>query len=280
MTYKTSNQHEFTMSDPDFERISELAYLYTGIVFVNQKKETINSRLFRRLRELGLQSIADYFPLIDNESKPEVGPFIDAISTNLNPFFKEPHHFDYLASNLCSEWQNTNATTKKIRIWSAGCSTGEEPYSIAMTLQESLDLNNWDCDILATDLDCGLVDKGRQGIYDLGSIGSLALERKKQWFLSDETSPDVVKVKPELQEMVEFKCLNLLDLWPAVEPFDLIFCRNVALYFNEPSQAILFDRFADVLKNGGYLVLGHSEKLDSNCQRFKLVGKTIYQKIN
>lgn len=280
MSFETSNYHEFTMSDSDFERVSELAYLYTGIVFINQKKEMINNRLFRRLRELGLQSIAGYFPLIDNENKPEVSHFINAISTNLSPFFREPHHFDYLANSLCSEWQNTNATSKKIRIWSAGCSTGEEPYSIAMTLKESLDLDSWDCDILATDLDSGLVNKGRQGVYDLGSVGSLALERKEQWFLSDETNPDIVKVKPELKEMVEFKCLNLLDLWPVVEPFDLIFCRNVALYFNEPSQAILFDRFADALKEDGYLVLGHSEKIDSSCQRFKLVGKTIYQKIN
>lgn len=280
MTYETSDHHEFTISDLDFERVSELAYLYTGIVFITQKKEMIKSRLFRRLRELDLQSIVDYFPLIDNESKPEVGHFIDAISTNLNPFFREPHHFDFLANSLCTEWQTINETSKTIRIWSAGCSTGEEPYSIAMTLKESLDLNNWDCEILATDLDSGVVDKGRKGVYDLGSVGPLALERKEQLFISDESNPGIVKVRPELQEMLEFKCLNLLDLWPDLEPFDLIFCRNVALYFNEPSQAILFDRFADVLKDGGYLVIGHSEQLDAGCQRFKLVGKTIYQKIN
>ncbi len=280
MALETSTQIELTMSDSDFERVSELAYLYTGIVFVKQKKDMVYRRLSGRLRELELQGMAAYFPLIDNENKPEVSNFINAISTNLSSFFSELHHFEFLAKKLCAQWKSENSQTKKIRIWSAGCSTGEEPYSIAMTLKENINLKGWNCEILATDLDSELIVKGRHGVYALDSIGPHGLERKEQWFLTDGNNPGVVKVKPELQEMIEFKCLNLLDVWPSNDPLDLIFCRNVALYFNKPGQKILFDRFADALKVGGYLVIGHSEKLDSTCQRFRLVGKTIYQKIN
>tara|TARA_R110002167_G_scaffold16468_2_gene64350 strand:- start:518 stop:1354 length:837 start_codon:yes stop_codon:yes gene_type:complete len=277
MALDASKQTELLMSDSDFERVSELAYLYTGIVFVTQKKDMVYRRLSRRLRELDLQTMEAYFPLIDNETKPEVSLFINAISTNLSEFFREPHHFDYLEQTICAQWKVANSASKKIRVWSAGCSTGEEPYSISMILKENF--NNWSCDILATDLDSKLIVKGRHAVYDLESLGPLGLERKKQWFLGDKRNPGVVQVRPELQEMIEFKCLNLLDDWPVQENFDLIFCRNVALYFNESSQKMLFDRFANSLNEEGYLVLGRSERLDGVCQRFKPVGKTIYQKI-
>jgi chemotaxis protein methyltransferase CheR len=267
------------MSDSDFDRVSELAYAYTGIVLGPQKKDMVYGRLARRLRELNLQRVVDYLPLIETEDKPEVSKFINAITTNLTSFFREQHHFDFLAKTVCPEWQKTNAASKKIRIWSAGCSTGEEPYSIAMTLRENFSLNGWDCKILATDLDSKVIEKGQQGIYGVDRIESLPIERKKQWFLHDRNHPDVVKVKPALQELIRFKRLNLLENWPMKGEFDLIFCRNVVIYFNESTQAVLFDRYADMLKEGGYLIIGHSESLNRVCQRFKPIGKTIYQKI-
>lgn len=278
MSAISSQQREFIMSDSDFEKISEFAYLYTGIVLGPQKKDMVYGRLARRLRELGLQRVDRYLDLIDTESKPEVSKFINAITTNLTSFFREPHHFDFLASTACPEWQKTNASSKKIRIWSAGCSTGEEPYSIAMTLRENMNLSNWDCKILATDLDSKVIEKGQQGIYGSDRIETLPPERKKQWFLQDRNHPDVVKVKPSLQELISFKRLNLLEPWPMKGKFDLIFCRNVVIYFNEQTQAVLFDRYADILKDGGYLIIGHSESLNRVCQRFQPIGKTIYRK--
>ena len=279
MNEAASAQREFIMSDRDFEKISELAYLYTGIVLGPQKKDMVYGRLARRLRDLGLKQVEHYITLIDAETKPEVSKFINAITTNLTSFFREAHHFDFLAGTACPEWQKTNAQSRKIRIWSAGCSTGEEPYSIAMTLRENMNLSNWDCKILATDLDSKVIEKGQQGIYGVDRIESLSLERKKQWFLQDKNHPDVVKVKPALQELISFKRLNLLEAWPMKGKFDLIFCRNVVIYFNEATQAVLFDRYADMLKDGGYLIIGHSESLNRVCQRFQSIGKTIYQKI-
>lgn len=279
MTVEATNQREFIMSDSDFDRVSELAYDYTGIVLGPQKKDMVYGRLARRLRELSLQRVVDYLPLIETEDKPEVSKFINAITTNLTSFFREQHHFDFLAKTVCPEWQKTNAASKKIRIWSAGCSTGEEPYSISMTLRENFNLSGWDCKILATDLDSKVIEKGQQGIYGVDRIESLPVERKKQWFLHDRNHPDVVKVKPALQELIRFKRLNLLEDWPMKGGFDLIFCRNVVIYFNESTQAVLFDRYADMLKEGGYLIIGHSESLNRVCQRFKPIGKTIYQKI-
>ena len=276
MNEAASAQREFIMSDRDFEKISELAYLYTGIVLGPQKKDMVYGRLARRLRDLGLKQVEHYITLIDAETKPEVSKFINAITTNLTSFFREAHHFDFLAGTACPEWQKTNAQSRKIRIWSAGCSTGEEPYSIAMTLRENMNLSNWDCKILATDLDSKVIEKGQQGIYGVDRIESLSLERKKQWFLQDKNHPDVVKVKPALQELISFKRLKA---WPMKGKFDLIFCRNVVIYFNEATQAVLFDRYADMLKDGGYLIIGHSESLNRVCQRFQSIGKTIYQKI-
>tara|TARA_R110002072_G_scaffold154_1_gene1001 strand:+ start:58659 stop:59501 length:843 start_codon:yes stop_codon:yes gene_type:complete len=279
MTVDLTNQREFLMSDADFEKISELAYSYTGIVLGPQKRDMVYGRLARRLRDLKIQSVVDYIPLIQAHEQPEVSKFINAITTNLTSFFRERHHFDFLAKTVCPEWMQTNSENKKIRVWSAGCSTGEEPYSIAMTLRENLNLSAWDCKILATDLDSKVIEKGQQGIYGIDRIETLPIEQKKQWFLHDRNHPDVVKVKPDLQSLIRFKRLNLLENWPMKGKFDLIFCRNVVIYFNEATQSVLFDRYADMLKDGGYLIIGHSESLNRVCQRFKPIGKTIYQKM-
>lgn len=273
-------QREFFMSDSDFKTISELAYKYTGIVLGPQKRDMVYGRLARRLRDVGLACVGDYIPLIENDTNGELSKFINAITTNLTSYFREMHHFDFLSEKLIPELIKTNSASRKIRGWSAGCSTGEEPYSIAITFKESMDLNGWDCKILATDLDSTVLDKGLQGVYGLERIESLKPEIKKKWFLKDQNHPDIVKVKPELQQLIRFKRLNLLENWPMKGPFDFIFCRNVVIYFNAETQAILFDKYANMLKDGGYLIIGHSESLSRNCNRFSSIGKTIYQKIS
>ena len=265
-----NRQREFLMTDLDFENVSQLAYLYTGIVLGVQKKEMLYGRLARRLRELHLSSVSDYLPLIDAEEKPEVSKFINAITTNLTYF---------LANSICSEWCQKKKDIKKIRVWSSGCSTGEEAFSIAMTLKENLDINGWDCKILATDLDSKVINQAQQGLYSLDRIENLSIDQKKQWFQYDRNQTNQVKVKQELQELVKFKRLNLLDAWPMKGKFDLIFCRNIVIYFNELTQATLIDQYANILNDGGYLIIGHSESLNGVSQRFKPIGKTIYQKI-
>jgi chemotaxis protein methyltransferase CheR len=270
---------EFIMSDADFKEISDLAYKYTGIVLGEHKKDMVYGRLARRLRDVRLNAVADYLPMIRNESSDEVSRFINAITTNLTSFFRENHHFEFLTNTLCPELLKSNAASRRIRVWSAGCSSGEEPYSIAMTLRDNMDLAGWDCKILATDLDSKVLEKGSQGVYGLERIESLPESIKRKWFMFDKNHPDIVKVKSDLQTLIRFKRLNLLEKWPMKGPFDVIFCRNVVIYFNEETQAVLFDKYADMLKTGGYLIIGHSESLNRVCTRFKPIGKTIYQKI-
>ena len=271
---------EFDMSEADFKEISDLAYKYTGIVLGPHKKDMVYGRLARRLRDVRLDSVSDYLPMIQNERSEEVSRFINAITTNLTSFFRENHHFEFLGDKVCKELKQTNANSKRIRVWSAGCSSGEEPYSIAMTIRDHFDLNGWDCKILATDLDSQVLDKGQQGVYSVERIESVPVESKRKWFMFDRNHPDIVKVKPGLQEIIRFKRLNLLERWPMSGPFDVIFCRNVVIYFNEETQAVLFNKYADMLKDGGYLIIGHSESLNRVCTRFKPIGKTIYQKIS
>ncbi len=272
-------EREFYMTDSDFSLICDTAYKYTGIVLGDHKRDMVYGRLARRLRELGLRDFASYCGLITRKDHEEVSKFINAITTNLTSFFRENHHFEFLGTKVCAEL-NDRKRDRRLRAWSAGSSTGEEPYSIAITLHESLDLRNWDCKLLATDLDSKVLDKGRQGIYEIERIESLAPEIKKRWFIEDVNHPDIVKVKPALQDIIRFKRLNLLERWPMKGPFDFIFCRNVMIYFNMETQKQLLEGFANMLAPGGYLFIGHSESLHRVTERFTPIGKTIYQKVS
>ncbi|KZY74954.1 chemotaxis protein CheR [Oleiphilus sp. HI0071] len=268
-------QREFHMSEKDFQAISELAYKYTGIVLGDHKQDMVYGRLARRMRDLRLTSFVDYCQLIQETSQPEVSRFINAITTNLTSFFRESHHFDFLTNNALPDLLKGN--NGKIRAWSAGCSTGEEPYSISLTLNEFLPMKAWDIKVLATDLDSNVLQKASQGVYDIERVESLSKSVKSKWFLFDRNHKDIAKVSPSLQQLVRFKRLNLLEAWPMRGRFDFIFCRNVMIYFNEETQVRLLNRFADILNPGGYLFIGHSESLHSVASRFNSLGKTIYQ---
>ena len=270
-------QREFYMSEESFQQVSELAYKYTGIVLGDHKKDMVYGRLARRMRALGLSDMRDYCPLIVEPSNLEVSKFINAITTNLTSFFRESHHFDFLAEQYCNDLLSRPGN-RKVRAWSAACSTGEEPYSIAITLREKLSGGSWDCKILATDLDSKVLDHGRNGVYDVERISSMESDRKKKWFLSDRNHPEIVKVKPSLQEMVKFKRLNLLERWPMKGPFDFIFCRNVFIYFDTKTQQKILDGFTGMLRPGGYLFIGHSENLHDASRHYDSLGKTIYQR--
>ncbi len=273
---------EFRFTESMFDQIRELVKQHTGIVLSDGKQDMVYGRLTRRLRALDLSDFDSYLALIEREDEEELIHLVNAITTNLTSFFREDHHFKYLKSTVFPSLLEKNAATRKIRIWSAGCSTGEEPYSIAMTVREFFeDYDDWDVKIVATDLDSNVIDKAKAGIYDIGRVDGVNLEYKKRWMKRGKgDQADLVKMKPELQNLITFKQLNLLHGWPIKGPIDIIFCRNVVIYFDKDTQRGLFTRYADVLSSEGHLFIGHSENMFNVCDRFESLGNTIYQRIN
>ncbi len=271
---------EFEFTDSDFQKIRKLVLEHTGICLSDIKQEMVYSRLARRLRQLNLATFKDYLELLQKSDSEEIVSFINSITTNLTSFFREQHHFDYLKSKLLPGLMQRNADTRKIRIWSAGCSTGEEPYSLAITIKETIPDNlGWDVKILATDLDTDVLATGREGIYSLERVNGLPASTLKRWFYKGKGARlGMVKASSELRDMIMFKQLNLMGDWPVKAGIDIIFCRNVVIYFDKPTQRRLFDRYANTLKDNGYLFVGHSETLYKVSDRFKLLGKTIYKR--
>lgn len=273
---------DFIFTDEDFDHIRTLVKQHTGISLSDAKKNMVYSRLSRRLRASGINSFNEYINIIQSSDSPEFNHFINAITTNLTSFFRENHHFDYLQKQVIPELMQRNARQRSIRAWSCACSTGEEPYSIAMAVQESLPPGQtWDVRIVATDLDSNVIAKATSGTYESERIASLTQERKRRWFMKGKGSKEgLVRIRPELQEYIEFRQLNLLHDLPFDEEFDFVFCRNVVIYFDKDTQKILFDRIADVMKEDSCLFIGHSESLFKVTDRFRLLGQTIYRKIH
>jgi chemotaxis protein methyltransferase CheR len=274
--YRGGDMREFLFTDDDFEGLSKRVYKACGIVLGPHKKEMVYSRIARRIRANGLNSFKQYIDLVDSDNIDEFSHFINAITTNLTSFFREKHHFEYLSSVVIPQLLEKNAASKRVRIWSAGCSTGEEPYSIAMTLQGRFP-SNWDVKILATDLDSNVLNKAQNGVYNAKNITGIEPEEIKKWFLKSPNG-ESYKVKPSLQGLISFKRLNLLECWPMKGPFDLIFCRNVLIYFDKETKDLLFAGYYNLLSPGGYLFIGHSETMGKEHTEFRNLGKTMYQK--
>ena len=271
---------EFRFTDRDFTRIRALVSQHTGIALSEAKREMVYSRLVRRLRALRLESFEHYYTLLEAGDAGELVQFVNAVTTNLTAFFREAHHFDALAATLLPELMRNQARNRRLRLWSAGCSTGEEPYSIAMVVQETLPAaENWDVKILATDIDSNVLSTASRGIYSEERLSGISRPRLQRWFRKGTgANAGLVRVVPELQALISFRQLNLMHAWPMRQPFDVIFCRNVVIYFDKATQRRLFDRFANGLDRAGYLVVGHSESLFNITERFALLGKTIYRK--
>ncbi len=276
-----SGDREFPFTRKDFAFLSKVIHDRTGIVVTDDKFNMFYSRLSRRLRALRLDSFKDYCELVKHDRDgTETIELTNAITTNLTAFFRENHHFEYLANTVIPEMMGKN-TNHKFSIWSAGCSTGEEPYSLAMTIKESsLGISNqWKVDFTATDLDSNVVATAQRGVYSLSRVEGISKGRLKKFFLRGKGGQEgLVKVKPELTRMIEFGQLNLMDNW-SVEPKDVIFCRNVIIYFNKETKTKLVNKYAESLRPGGYLVIGHSESLYKISDRFELIGNTIYRKV-
>lgn len=271
---------EFPLGDEEFRFLVRTVHERTGIVLGDQKRTMIYGRLARRLRQLGLKSFRAYCDLIANDaSGSEIGFFVNAVTTNLTRFFRESHHFDHLRDHLCPDLAARAAAggEKRLRIWSAGCSSGEEPYTIAMTLRDGIrDLDRWDARILATDIDTDMLAKGRNGVYSAEARDSIPEALRGRY---TEMRGDTMQMKESLRSLIAFKRLNLLGKWPMKGPFDAIFCRNVVIYFDRPTQTTLFSRYAELLADHGYLYVGHSENLFNVTDRFRLVGRSVYRKV-
>ena len=269
---------EFNFTDKDFHFIRKLVLDKTGIALSEAKSDMVYSRLTRRLRILNLNRFAEYLNILKNNDEEELVHFVNAITTNLTSFFRENHHFEFLANTLLPKLLKTKSD-RRLRIWSAGCSTGEEPYSIAMVIRELMSkAQDWDVKILATDLDSNVVENASNGIYMRDKLTGVSDKRLKRFFQTNNSSGEV-KAGNEIRDLITFKQLNLMHEWPFKGPFDFIFCRNVVIYFNKDTQRELFERYANYTVDGGHLFIGHSESLFKVCDRYELLGNTIYNKV-
>jgi chemotaxis protein methyltransferase CheR len=278
------NGFEFPFTQADFQTIMRIVYERSGIVLSANKRDMAYARLVQRLRTLGLNSFREYCELLSNgKGGDETGYLINAITTNLTKFFREPYHFDHLRQHALPQIvKSTGGGTPRVKVWSAGCSSGEEPYSIAMTAlaARSQAGRDWDVQILATDLDTATLEQAKAGIYSKTSLEAVPTPMRERFFDAHaHTKPGRVRVSPQVQSLVTFKQLNLIKPWPSNMSFDAIFCRNVAIYFDAKTKASLIDRFHSLLRDGGWLYIGHSESLHDHQHKFKLIGRTIYQKI-
>ncbi len=269
------------LNESQFNRISDLVKKLCGINLHDGKKELVKARLSKRLRTLGMHSFEQYMDLIGSDSGAgEVSAMLDALSTNLTYFFREGKHFEFLRQQVVPDLVRQHQQDRQLRIWSAGCSSGEEPYSLGITLAEAVhDLPLWDAKILATDLSTRVLAMARRGVYAQERFRETPPRLVGEFFNLIQARPERLhEVKDSIKRMVSFARLNLMERWPMKGPFDVIFCRNVMIYFDKATQGQLVDRFWSILAPGGYLFIGHSESLTGVQHKFRYVLPTIYRK--
>jgi chemotaxis protein methyltransferase CheR len=264
---------EFEYRREDFEAIRRLLYASAGINLSESKEQLVYSRIARRLRAVGVRSFSAYLDYLKaNEGEQEL--FINALTTNLTSFFREPHHFEIMANFL----RERARPGRQFRLWCAAASTGEEPYSMAITALEALGPNA-PVKIVATDIDSQVLAQGAAGIYDIERVKSQSPNRLQAFFRRGKGSQEgLVKVRPELRQLITFAPLNLLaPAWKLESPFDLIFCRNVMIYFDKPTQKQVLERMVPLLSAEGLYIAGHSESFTHASDMIRLVGKTTYR---
>ena len=271
------------LSDGEFRALSSLVEGELGIKMPPAKKTLLESRLQKRLRALNLASYADYCDMLFNRGgmETELVHMLDLVTTNKTDFFREEHHFEFLANSALERM--VREAGPKVSIWSAGCSTGEEPYTLAMVLSEfarSRPGMGFDYAITATDISTRVLEAASRGIYQEDRIAPVPAELKRRYFLrSRDSSKALVRVAPELRARVAFSRVNLMDeTYPVEGPFDAIFCRNVIIYFDKPTQERLFAKFCEYLKPGGFIFIGHSETLSGIDLPLRKVATSVYEK--
>lgn len=271
---KSDALKEFPFTKSDFDRVRALIYQRAGISLTDSKQEMVYSRLARRLRATRISSFARYLNDLEAGHLGEEWEFfVNALTTNLTSFFREAHHFPLLAEHV------KRVRANPITIWCSASSTGEEPYSIAMTVCEAFNTLTPPVQIVATDIDTNVLSVGASGVYPLDRVDKLEPERLKRFFLRGMGAHEgMVRVRPELRQLVTFKQLNLLgDNWPLTGQFDVIFCRNVMIYFDKATQRKILGRFVPLMKPDGLLFAGHSENFLYVSESLKLRGKTVYE---
>jgi chemotaxis protein methyltransferase CheR len=274
---------EFPFSEADFRALVQLVHQYAGIALADSKRNLVYGRLSRRLRALGMTSFRDYREyLAGSEGRQEIVKFVNAISTNLTKFFREIHHFEHLRTHVAVPFGRplNRGVDRRLRIWSAGCSTGEEAYSIAVVLQREIsDVAMRDVRILASDIDTDVLAKAARGEYPKSSIADVP-RSFRQFFpvRGGDGEDERIVMDTATKRLIAFRRLNLMDAWPFRGQFDVIFCRNVMIYFDTPTKATLVERFTRQLKPGGLLYIGHSESLLGIHPGLHLIGRTTYRR--
>jgi len=264
---------EFNFSSADFERVRKLIYQHAGISLSPVKQDMVYSRLARRLRATGKNTFGEYLDMLERGGADEWERFVNSLTTNLTSFFREPHHFPIFADHL-----NKLGAKRPIRVWCSAASTGEEPYSIAMTVLETFGANVSHVSIFASDLDTNVLSTAEKGVYPIDRVEKISPDRLKRFFLKGSGSQEgYVSVRPELKRLIEFQRINLLEPnWPVRGPLDVIFCRNVMIYFDKPTQHKILSRFAPLMQPNGLMFAGHSESFLHAADIFKSLGKTVY----
>jgi chemotaxis protein methyltransferase CheR len=268
------------VSDSSSRILAGLLEARTGQQLTMSRRWRIETALSTLLRERGIATLDELITILVMGKEPGLSnQVVEALLNNETYFFRDRAPFDLLQRYALPELATRRHKSKRLRIWSAGCSSGNEPYSIAMTLCQSVsNLPLWDAKVLATDIDTDVVEQGRRGIYTAAELSSIPPGLRAKFV--EPLGPDQqFRIVQSVRSRVVFKPLNLHERWPMKGPFDVIFCRNVVIYFDKPTQCRLFDRLADILRDGGYLYIGHSESLYNVTARFRPVGQSIYQKL-
>jgi chemotaxis protein methyltransferase CheR len=263
------------LSDKQFRKISDLVYRHCGINLKDGKEALVKARLMKRFRAIGIDSVESYLELIDSKAGDhELNQMIDAMTTNKTSFFREIEHFKFMREMVLPQLNG-----RRIRFWSAACSSGEEPYSLAMLLREYLtDVDRRDVLILATDISRRMLEKGSKALYPDDSLKDLPSSYLQKYFVRSRHAACAYQVADNVRSMVRMAHLNLMGSWPMKGPFHVIFCRNVMIYFDRPTQQQLVNRFWELLEPGGYLLVGHSEGLSAITHKFKYVRPATYRK--
>lgn len=269
-----------TFRAEDFELLRRRVFEWSGIELRDGKEMMVYRRLAGRVESLGLRGFTDYLDRVEVDVA-ERAVCVNLLTTNLTSFFREPQHFETLAHEVLPARLAANAVTRRLRIWSAGCATGEEPWSLAMVVAETLpDLEHWDARILATDINIDALDVARDGVYSMSAAERVSPERLQRWFRRGRgVHEGQVCVKPELRGLVAFKQLNLIESWPMRGPFDVIFFRNVSIYFDRGTARRIQEKMVELLAPGGYLMVGHSEALLDLSGATEWLGSTTYRKV-
>lgn len=276
-----NTEYPFTLKD--LSLISDIMRSDTGIVLSESKASLVYSRLAKRIRKLGLSGFSEYCALIKtSEGSEERKEMMAALTTNVTSFFREPHHFEHLRTKILPDLIQRAKAGERIRMWSAACSSGPEPYSMALTLLQLMpDANKYDIRILATDIDQNILAIANAGVYEEALLTPVSAELRRSWFQPLDSQQSRFQVKDELRNLIAFKPLNLIGSWPMKGSFQVIFCRNVVIYFDNDTQEHLWSRFVPILDDGGVLYVGHSERIAGTAaSHVRNDGVTTYRKLD